>query len=211
MKKGSRHKKTTEYHHGNLNSACKKEAVKILAKKGPNELSLRDIARKLGVSHGAPYRHFKSREGLLAAIAAEGFLKFAAYLNPEETPSDIVSPEQLFASKGQAFVKFAFEYPVHFKLMFSKAIPDHEKYPELDQAAKGAFMLLYKMVEGMQAANVFKSFDPTITSIYIWSHLHGLCSLILDDRLKFLEIGPEATERMLESMHDMILLGLKKT
>ena len=209
MKKVSRHKKTTEYHHGNLRSACMKEAIRILAKKGPSELSLRDIARKLGVSHGAPYRHFQSREGLLASIAAEGFLTFAEQLSLKADESETSSTEERLGQMGQAFLQFALDYPVHFKLMFSKAIPNTEKYPDLQEAGKGAFAVLYEMVQRMQKEKVLKPSDPTTTSIFIWSTLHGFCSLILDDRLKFLDIGPDVYTKMVETMHQSMMQGLK--
>src|SRR5258708_321301 len=100
------------YHHGDLPAALLKAAGKALEQKGIASLSLRDAARRAGVSHNAPYRHFPHREALLAALAAEGFALLAERLRGRQGPE-----------LGVAYVQFALQHPQRFRLMFGGVSP----------------------------------------------------------------------------------------
>src|SRR6478672_7153397 len=95
------------YHHGNLRPALLRAATKTLEKEGVGALSLRDLARRAGVSHNAPYRHFPDRESLLAALAADGFEKLGQAMRGQGGKE-----------MGEAYVRFALEHPQLFRLMF---------------------------------------------------------------------------------------------
>src|SRR5919206_2322086 len=95
------------YHHGNLRPALLRTAAKTLEKEGLGALSLRELARRAGVSHNAPYRHFPDRDSLLAALAAEGFEMLGDAL--EKRPR---------REMGEAYVEFALAHPQRFRLMF---------------------------------------------------------------------------------------------
>ena len=101
MARKSRTKKDT-YHHGNLHQACVDQGLKFLDK-GNADFSLRDIAREVGVSHGAPSRHFGTKEGLFAAIAEEGFRKFHQYLKDSRKSKDL---KKDFFEMGRAYILF---------------------------------------------------------------------------------------------------------
>src|ERR1700674_5400381 len=100
------------YHHGDLPAALLRAAGKTLEKHGPAGLSLRAAARRAGVSHNAPYRHFPGREALLAALAAEGFAMLAERLRGQPG-----------RAMGEAYVRFALEHPQRFRLMFGGVLP----------------------------------------------------------------------------------------
>src|SRR5688572_33107199 len=95
------------YHHGDLRAVLLRTAGEMLEKEGLGALSLREVARRSGVSHNAPYRHFPDRDSLLAALAAEGFREFGDALAKR--------PRQ---EMGEAYVEFALEHPQRFRLMF---------------------------------------------------------------------------------------------
>src|SRR3954470_20864584 len=122
----------TTYHHGDLPPALLKAAAKILEKEGLAGLSLRELARRAGVSHNAPYRHFPDRDALLAALATEGFA---------------ILGKQLAAPAGQesaaAYVRFALDHPQRFRLMFGGQIA-YDRYPELRGQADAAYAGLEK-------------------------------------------------------------------
>ncbi len=149
------------YHHGDLPPALLEAAGKILEKEGIAGLSLRELARRAGVSHNAPYRHFPDREALLAALATEGF----AWLRKE-----------LASRRGQegaaAYVRFALEHPQRFRLMFGGRIP-YERYPALRGEASAAHA-------GLEQQFAQYGADAALAAAAAWSLVHGLAHLLLD-------------------------------
>lgn len=148
------------YHHGDLPAALLKAAGRGLERRGPAGLSLRDAARRAGVSHNAPYRHFPHREDLLAALAAEGFQMLA------ERMQDKSGREM-----GEAYVRFALEQPQRFRLMFGGVLP-LAKYPELRTAAESAHKALVQAFRELP--------KPELAAAAAWSLVHGLAHLLLD-------------------------------
>ncbi len=151
----------TTYHHGNLRTALLRAAGERLEKQGITALSLREAARRVGVSHNAPYRHFADREALLAALAAQGFEMLGQAMRG-----------QTGRGMGEAYVRFALQYPQRFRLMFGGQIT-LEKYPRLRAAAASAF-------DQLQAAFSAYGGDVRSGAAAAWSLVHGLCHLILD-------------------------------
>ncbi|HWA38614.1 MAG TPA: TetR/AcrR family transcriptional regulator [Burkholderiales bacterium] len=154
--------KKPPYHHGDLRSALLRAAGEILEKQGPEGIVLREVARRAGVSHNAPYRHFPSRDALLAALAAEGFAEFGARMQ-----------SQAGAVMGEAYVSFALERPQRFRLMFGGTVKLGSD-PALARAASGAY-------EGLVAAFRARGdvADPETAAAAAWSLVHGLSHLLL--------------------------------
>src|SRR5918998_5321656 len=103
---------TRPYHHGDLRQAILTAAVAALAESGPAQLSLRDLARRAGVSHAAPAHHFGDKAGLLTAIAAEGYNLLADTLTAAQRRTAD------FLEVGVAYVRFAVDQRAHFEVMF---------------------------------------------------------------------------------------------
>lgn len=150
------------YHHGDLRAALLRAAGKILEKKGISGLSLREAARRAGVSHNAPYRHFPDRESLLAALAAEGFAILSQDL------------EAAGREMGAAYVRFALEHPQRFRLMFGGLLPI-AKYAELQESAGRAYQALVDVLKNNKDIR-----DPELAAAAAWSLVHGLSHLLLD-------------------------------
>jgi AcrR family transcriptional regulator len=158
------------YHHGNLRPALIAAARALLDEGGQGAVGLREAARRVGVSPTATYRHFRDKDDLIAAVAAEGFREFGAALAAAGRKSEPL------AAMGAAYVDFALARPGMFGLMFSPLMAKRELYPELKAAAEEAFAQLRRGVEsrasdgeGVEAA-----------AIAAWSLVHGLSRLILD-------------------------------
>ena len=120
---------TRPYHHGDLRQAILTAAVAALAESGPARLSLRDLARRAGVSHAAPAHHFGDKAGLLTAIAAEGYNLLADTLTAAQRRTAD------FLEVGVAYVRFAVDHRAHFEVMFH---PDlyHPDDPEVATAVR---------------------------------------------------------------------------
>jgi AcrR family transcriptional regulator len=157
------------YHHGDLRRVLLEEAVASLRESGPAALSLRDLARRAGVSHAAPAHHFGDKRGLLTAVAAEGFRRLAASLGATyEATRD-------FAEVGVAYVTFAVEERPYFDVMFRPDLYDPDD-PELVAARSASGAALYG-----PAATV--SDAPLEAGIAAWSLVHGLATLGLAGNL----------------------------
>src|SRR5215218_3535844 len=124
------------YHHGDLRRALLQAALEAIAEVGPAAVSLRDLARRAGVSHAAPAHHFGDKAGLLTAVATDGFRRLAATLGEayEATGS--------FLEVGVAYVRFAVTHRAHFEVMFRPEL-NHTDDPELVRARDAARALLY--------------------------------------------------------------------
>ncbi|MBP9889010.1 MAG: TetR/AcrR family transcriptional regulator, partial [Leptospiraceae bacterium] len=144
-------KSTSPYHHGDLKKALLTAGVAILAESGIKNLSLRETARRAGVSHTAPYRHFEDKDALLAAIAEEGFLRLILKLE-EGIIKHPTNPLQRHYAIGEAYVQFAIENPNHLQVMFGNVLEDYKKYPALKQVSEKSFALLVETIKDCQKA-----------------------------------------------------------
>ncbi|MFJ8193320.1 TetR/AcrR family transcriptional regulator [Streptomyces sp. NPDC096094] len=169
------------YHHGDLRRAVLAAALDVIATEGPAALSLRDLARRAGVSHAAPAHHFKDRAGLLTAIAAEGHDLLAAALGEAEDLRDL----------GVRYVRFATAHPAHFQVMFRPELLRTDD-PELLAARERTRTRLRTAVEGHGE-------DPALGFMAAWSMAHGFATLLLSRNLDGLLSGsdPEETFRAL--------------
>lgn len=146
-------------------------AAQILEKENLSKLSLREAARRAGVSHSAPYRHFPDRESLLAALAAEGFGMLARAQREAATASDL-------RGMGEAYVRFALAHPQRFQLMFGGVVPI-AKHPELREVATKTF----EGLSGALAARTPGARGASDASIAAWALVHGLAHLLMDERI----------------------------
>jgi AcrR family transcriptional regulator len=168
------------YHHGNLKQALLDASLEIIRKAGPGAFTLREVARRAGVSHNAPYRHFRDKEELLAALAAEGFDLLTDAMNKAaETATG--SLEQ-FRAIGRGYVKFALRYPQHFAVMFE--VPwRHELHRQTQEAGGRAFGTLVRHVEQCQAEGLLPAGDARPYALLAWSMVHGVAKLAVSGRL----------------------------
>ncbi len=167
------------YHHGNLRSALIDAGLAALERADSKEISLRALARDVGVSANAAYRHFEDKDALLSALAAEGFRRFAA----QQTEALTAKPDLTASRKasGLAYIDFARKNPALFRLMFGQFL-QAKTDPELGLAAAAAFQGLLEA----SAQETGASSDPDLvlrTAILRWSVVHGMSHLLLDGQL----------------------------
>ncbi|HEV2270072.1 MAG TPA: TetR/AcrR family transcriptional regulator [Steroidobacteraceae bacterium] len=194
------------YHHGDLRNALVGEALKLLEQEGHSDFTLRDLARRVGVSAAALYAHFADKSALLAAVATTGFVRLRAALEAA-VRNDSDSVDQ-FLHMGSAYVRFGMDHPALYKLMFAseELAAKHGEYPELQAASDGAFDLLTEMLERMQRRGFLRAGDPEADGLSVWAHVHGLTSLIITGCLACVgEPAPQPAEVVSSSL--MILLG----
>ncbi|MBL8991699.1 MAG: TetR/AcrR family transcriptional regulator, partial [Spirochaetia bacterium] len=167
MTKTQKPKKADSYHHGDLKKALIQAALKILASEGSRGMTLRQVAKKAGVSHAAPYAHFKHKEALLAEVAEEGFRLFSEAL--EAAASKKLPPWESFLKIGEAYIDFSRKHPAHFDLIFSDAVPICDDYPDLKRESERSFGVLMGAVARCREAHLLLKAPDEFFALTAWS------------------------------------------
>jgi AcrR family transcriptional regulator len=172
-RKGAR----SAYHHGDLRSALVHAAAQLVEEAGPQGVSLREAARRCGVSQAAPYRHFPPPAPLLAAVATEGFRTFARALQAHAEGAG--DPVARLKALGRGYVAFAGEHPETLRLMFGSECAKSAD-AELEAAARAAYALLAETVAACLERPGAPRLDRAVTTLGTWALVHGLARLQID-------------------------------
>ncbi|MER7764860.1 TetR/AcrR family transcriptional regulator [Streptomyces sp. NPDC097619] len=188
------------YHHGNLRAALLERAEAVLAATGPDGVSLRALARDLGVSHAAPGRHFRDRQALFDALAVSGFTRLNGRLRAAaEGPGTVT---EALARLGRAYVEFAVGHAALVGLMFTAKHADGSS-EELRALGHGSLEAAAELIARAQRDGAVRAGDPGRLAQVAFSTLHGLAVLAVGDLLDDTPLD-EATELAL----DVLLTGL---
>ncbi|HJW41594.1 MAG TPA: TetR/AcrR family transcriptional regulator [Rhizomicrobium sp.] len=180
------------YHHGDLRNALLESARKILEEETLAQLSLRAVARRAGVSHAAPYRHFPNHESLLVELAKEGFVELRNELRDSVNSGDAESDR--IAKIGAAYMRFVVRRPELTSLMFGPQLPNRDAFPELAAAADAI------------GGEIGAALHDSALGLSVWAAVHGLAMLILRNvidlgqRKSGLDVLPSRAEIILRSL-----------
>lgn len=180
------------YHHGNLREALVEAAATLIAEKGPAGFTIAEAARLAGVSPGAPYRHFRDAEALLAEVALRGFQRFTESLVRAWNNG---RPDLLraFEALGRAYLAFARSEPAYYAAMFEARI-DRAAFPDLDAAGEQSFAVLRQAADALCATQPPANRPPALmVALHVWSMSHGIASLFCraDASRRKLPMSPE--------------------
>lgn len=168
------------YHHGNLRAELLETAEQQLQAVGVEALSLRALARAIGVSQTAPYRHFTDKNELLAALATSGYRELLAALKQAGRTIGDDDPSGQLTAFAHTYVNYAAGHPDQFKLMFGPALQPAEQYPELREASRATYNLVQQMLHRGIANGQFKEQDIAYLANAAWAGIHGLATLKVD-------------------------------
>ncbi len=170
-----------------LREACVREALAIIETSGVESLSLREVARRLGVSHQAPYKHFPSRDHILAEIVARAFDAFAAELDGRPRSDD---PYEDLAEMGRAYFKYARSHPLQYRLMFGTPLPDPAEHKAMMLKARHAFALLRDCIVSLPPpTDALDTEDAAdLDALFVWSSVHGLASILASHAMETLDM-----------------------
>jgi AcrR family transcriptional regulator len=196
-----------QYHHGNLRSALIEAAIPLLEAHGPAALSLREVAKAAGVSHAAPYRHFRDKTELLEEIAVRGYdtLSQACQRAQRLYAAD---PAKQLVEAGVGYLLFVVEQPRVAHLMFGGMIELNACGELLQQAADTAFKNLVAIVESGVQAGVFKAAPAKELTIAAWSMVHGLATLITSGMLGGIAGNRREVRRLGRELAKTLLHGM---
>lgn len=170
------------YHHGDLRRALISTALELLADKGLDAVTMRELSQIIGVSRMAAYRHFKNKSELLCAVAEHGFGQMT------ERNEQIVAnagPRALdtLEAIGRAYVEFALAHPALYRLMFGPTLTKAERPDSLKSAAQAAFAPLTATVEKCQQQGSVRPGSSMAVAGFLWSSMHGISSLLVEGQL----------------------------
>ncbi len=191
------------YHHVNLRQTLLDSAVTLIGEVGPRAFTLREVARRAGVSHNAPYRHFASKDELLAEVAAEGFDRLIASM--QKSMVRATSPPERLQECGCGYVAFALRWPQHFLVMFD--LPQASLGQEKHQAAgQNAFAVLEECIAAAQRSGDLPAGDPLPLAWTAWSCVHGIAKLAVSGNLP---LSTRATIEFTRSTSSAVFSGMK--
>ena len=201
--------KPKSYHHGDLRNALIQAGLELLVEGGVQELDLRKVARRAGVSHAAPYRHFADKQTLIAAINEEGFRLLAEQIQAtvREVPDE---PFEQVLGVALAYVRFAQENPWLMREMFSGITIERETFESLHEASKSVYRLYAEVIRSGQERGMIVDGDPTALAGVLWSVLHGLATLIIENQMRPYADGAEGTERVTRYTIEVIYRGFAR-
>jgi AcrR family transcriptional regulator len=186
------------YHHGNLRTALLEQAEKTVRERGAQALSLRELAREIGVSHGAPRRHFADRQALLDALAEAGFERLGAELRAAVDGAGAEFTARLRAIAA-AYVRFAIDDAALLELMFAGK---HREETGLEAAADRAFSVMLELILQGQAEGALEAGDPQRVGLVLFSTVQGIATLVGGGMLR-----AEQLDGVLEDAIDLFLRG----
>jgi AcrR family transcriptional regulator len=189
------------YHHGNLRIALLAAAERTLRERGAHELSLRELARDVGVSHAAPRRHFPDRQALLDALAEAGFARMGSELRVAFDGAGEGFEERM-RIVAAAYIRFATEDAALLELMFTGK--EHEQTGVLHAAAERAFTVLLELIAQGQREGALEEGDPERVGLVLFATMQGIAALVTGGIVaptQIDELVADAIERFLRGSH----------
>lgn len=187
-----------------IKERCVQQAMSVIADRGLEGLSLREVARQLGVSHQAPYKHFESRDHLLAEVIRRCLRDFAAALNQSGIAPDGAArpPEEAMRQLGVTYLDYAMQNPLAYRLMFGTPWPEAAKSLGLDVDARAAFDVLADRLSKV------KRYDDAHAlrhdALFVWSAIHGLAGVIESEAMCYLDFDQQHQYQAIENAMSLI-------
>ena len=193
------------YHHGNLRQTLIEAGVALIAQQGVDGFNLRELARRAGVSPGAPYRHFADKDALLAAVATEGFEALVEQLRAAMCSDD--NPTLAFRRQGLVFTRHAISHPAHFRAMYLARLQDDERFPELAKARAEANRAVREQIAAARGAGGLAGFDDQHIALAALALVYGTARLFVDGVLPGSE-DPALAEQVTVAVTEVFGLGI---
>jgi len=181
-------------------------AVEIAEADGVGAIGLREAARRAGVTHGAPYRHFENQQALVVAVAEQGFRQLMAEVQSAQVAAgtDVLAR---FHALGVGYLRFALAHPGQFRVMFgAEAAAD----PSVRSAEAAVFALAVNEIASAQRQQLIAAGDPQELALLAWSTSHGLAVLMIDGLVQWVGLDTTAPERLAKRITAMMFNGLQR-
>jgi AcrR family transcriptional regulator len=198
------------YHHGDLRRVLIGAALELAAEGGPEAVSVREAARRAGVSAGAPFRHFASRDALMTAVAEEAQRRFRAEIETALGAAPVDDPLQRFRSFGLAYLRWAMKNPAHFEIISSGRYFDHDGAAALSRDNAELIALTERMLADASAQGQLRSADLKQVQIAGRALVYGFARMNIDGHFPRWGVGKGQAEAMAEAVIDLFIAGIGK-
>lgn len=172
-----------EYHHGDLANALLDAVGSIVAERGASGVTLREAARRAGVSHSAPAHHFGDKDGLLEAFGTQGWEMLAERLRTRFVDTEGHTHRERLAALGRAYLEFAMQHPAHYEVMLRMMDDCEDPFAPIHQAAESAFVPLALLVGQIVQDGIIPEAQARYFASMLWGTVHGIAHLWESDRL----------------------------
>jgi AcrR family transcriptional regulator len=170
------------YHHGDLKAALVDAVEQVVRERGVGQVSLRAVARQVGVTHAASAHHFQNKAGLLTEFATQGYVQLASAVLAAIDEAQAVDGPSVLEAVGRGYVRFAVANPGRFEVMYRLDLLNPDE-PDFVAASEGAYSLLVSTIARCQSEGFLGTNDPEIVAVSAWSMVHGLAALWISGRL----------------------------
>lgn len=198
------------YHHGDLRRALVEAALALATDGGPVAVSVREAARRAGVSPGAPFRHFASRDALLAAAAAEAQRRFRLEIDAALAACPDEGPLQRFRALGLAYVRWAVRNPAHFEIISTASLFDHDASGAVADDNAEVIALTERLLAEAAARGELRDADLKAVQIAGRALVYGLARMKIDGHLPRWGVASDELEPMAERAIDVFLDGISR-
>jgi len=188
-----------------LKDACVEAAQAVIAEHGIEKLSLRDVARRLNVSHQAPYKHYPSRDHLLAEVIRRCFRRFTLALNSRKRSNE---PIEDMRALGASYLTFALQNPLEYRLMFGTPWPKVEANPDLVIDSRHSFNVLREALAPLYAGTGAVSDVIDADAMFVWSTMHGLVTILQSQVMQHMDLKPNVMEHATANVMQMVDMAL---
>ena len=182
------------------------KALELVDEHGPDGVSLREVARRVGVNHRAAYRHFEDKRALTAAIAEQGYLALAVALEVSWAKSEKKSPRARVMALMDAYLGFALESPARYRITFGRRVNEDDAYPALEAIAERGYMVLLRALAALRDAPASRE-QIRDMGFSLWSLAHGYLRLVWVKRIR---VKPELMVKYFHALATPLLDGWEK-
>lgn len=173
----------TRYHHGNLREALITATLRLIEENGAGRVSVRDAARRAGVSSGAPFRHFPSREALMAAVAEEAQRRFRAEIAAAQAALTTDDPLVRLRAMGEAYVSWVLNNPAHFQVISSRWLFDYDRADALKRDNEEVIEQMDVLLREAEARGQLREHDLRLIRVTARALVYGLARMTVDGHL----------------------------
>jgi AcrR family transcriptional regulator len=198
------------YHHGDLRRVLIEAALGLVEEGGAESLSVREVARRAGVSPGAPFRHFQSRDALIAAVAGEAQRRFRAEIDAALSEAPAADPLARFRCFGLAYLRWAMRNPTHFEIISSARTFDHDRATELSRDNAELIGATERLLAEAFAQGQLRAADPKNVQIAGRALVYGFARMNIDGHFPRWGIAEADAERTAEAVVDLFIAGIAR-
>lgn len=209
-KKVARKTRARRYHHGSLGTALVAAAIRLVEEGGPEKVSVREAARRAGVSSAAPFRHFPSRAALMTAVAEEAMRRFRAEIDAALAGVASGDPLARLRAIGVAYLRWALRNPAYFAVISTRRLIDFDSSASLGRDNAAIRALVEAEIAAAQRRGLLRVADPALVPVAARALVYGLARMYGDGHFAQWDVREQDVARTAEAVLDLFIAGLRR-